>query len=158
MTQPRGHLTSTGAGEDLDPGSLQAQYIGAELREQRQAQDKTLQDVEEGVSVSAPYLSKIECGRVLPQPETFEEIAGELDLPAQDIKRLSGEVDFARDCSALVALGLKPTLAWLAAALNRADEDVSKAAAKAVKPQIQTALRQAAGSRGSQEMMRLVGL
>jgi transcriptional regulator with XRE-family HTH domain len=54
--------------------------IGARLRELRQARRLSQGDMEERTGLLRCYLSRVECGHIVPTLETLEKISAALDL------------------------------------------------------------------------------
>lgn len=65
---------------DVETPSL-PEAIGAVLREERNAQERTLVDVADDAAVSVPYLSEVERGRKEVSSTVLGAIADALDLP-----------------------------------------------------------------------------
>jgi transcriptional regulator with XRE-family HTH domain len=63
--------------------------IGDVLRQQRQAQDRTLQDVADAARISMPYLSELERGRKEASSEILAATARALGLRLSDLVSLA---------------------------------------------------------------------
>jgi cyanate lyase len=77
---------SSGRRNDAEPGPGRSDprlrtLIGDVLREERQAQGRTLADVAERAAVSLPYLSEIERGRKEVSSDLLAAVTEALDLP-----------------------------------------------------------------------------
>jgi len=87
---------------------------GEQVREMREAQALTLDNVADAVGISSPYLSRIETGRQLPARKTFRAIADQLsEKPAELVAE--------RDKAELESMGYSPEVAEVAVALGRLD-------------------------------------
>jgi transcriptional regulator with XRE-family HTH domain len=70
---------------EAKPAPLWREAAGRELREERQAQERTLADVAGEAGVSTQYLSEVERGRKEPSSEIVEAISGSLGLSLLDL-------------------------------------------------------------------------
>ncbi|HET7661671.1 MAG TPA: helix-turn-helix transcriptional regulator [Oryzihumus sp.] len=83
--------------------------LGDVLREQRQAQGRTLREVSASASVSLGYLSEVERGEKEASSELLASICGALNLPlSQVLSHVSDRVAESEAVSAPVALPLTP--------------------------------------------------
>ena len=71
--------------EARSPEPLWREAVGKELREERQATERTLADVAEDAGVSTQYLSEIERGLKEPSSEVLQAVIGALDLRLVDL-------------------------------------------------------------------------
>ena len=86
-----------------EPEPLWREAVGKELREERQAAERTLADVAGQAGVSTQYLSEIERGLKEPSSEVLGAVAGALGLRLLDLTtrvsrrltRISGPVCLA---------------------------------------------------------------
>lgn len=108
--------------------------VGEQVREMREAQARTLEDVAEAVGISPPYLSRIENDRQLAARRTFQAIAGQLS-------ERPDELVAERDKAELVSMGYSPEAADIAVALEGLDADERRVCAKEI-AQILTPARQ----------------
>src|SRR5690349_22464820 len=79
------------------PEPLWREAVGRELRDERQATQRTLADVAQDAGVSTQYLSEIERGLKEPSSEVLQAVAGALDLRLVDLttrvsRRISGHI------------------------------------------------------------------
>ena len=89
---------------------------GEQVREMREAQALTLDNVADAVGISSPYLSRIETGRQLPARKTFRAIADQLSEKPADLVA-------ERDKAELESMGYSPEVAEVAVALGRLDAE-----------------------------------
>jgi hypothetical protein len=75
---------SPGAG-NVSPVIMMREILGAELRQRRLAQGRTLRDVSAAASVSLGYLSEVERGEKEASSELLLSICGALDLPLSQL-------------------------------------------------------------------------
>lgn len=68
-----------------EPEPLLRDVVGEELRTERQAQGRTLDDVARRAGISTQYLSEVERGRKDPSSEVLSAIGGALDLTLLDL-------------------------------------------------------------------------
>ncbi len=94
--------------------------IGKRLSELREAKDWTLDELAEASEVSAPYLSKLERDKALPQRDTLRAIVDALDPDAQDVL-------VERDRAELERLGYDPAAAEVVVALEQLDPETRSA-------------------------------
>jgi transcriptional regulator with XRE-family HTH domain len=106
--------------------------IGSRLREIRQERALTLEQVQADARVSQPYLSKVETGRSLPNPDTFRRIADSIGVESHELETLVEHLLFQRDRTELEKMGFSPEIAELAAALQRLGPDAHGAVRDAV--------------------------
>jgi transcriptional regulator with XRE-family HTH domain len=86
-----------------EPEPLWREAVGRELRQERQAADRTLADVAQDAGVSTQYLSEVERGLKEPSSEILGAVAGALGLRLVDLTsrvsrqltRISGPVCLA---------------------------------------------------------------
>lgn len=101
--------------------------FGNRLRDLRKAKGWTLEELEDKVELSGPYLSKIERGRAIPSEEAVELIAEKLGIEDEEREALLEE----RDRLALSEqLGIDRTAAEVVVALSRLDEEARTALAR----------------------------
>lgn len=67
------------------PVIVMREILGAELRQRRLAQGRTLRDVSAAASVSLGYLSEVERGEKEASSELLLSICGALDLPLSQL-------------------------------------------------------------------------
>lgn len=73
------------------PDARLRDLIGEVLREERQAQQRTLADVAAEAAVSLAYLSEVERGRKEISSDLLDAVGGALELPLVDILERSAE-------------------------------------------------------------------
>ena len=93
--------------------------IGKRLSELRGAKDWTLDELAEASAVSAPYLSKLERDKALPQRDTLIAVVDALDPDPHDATDVLRE----RDQAELIRLGYTPEAAQLVVALEKLDPE-----------------------------------
>jgi len=93
--------------------------IGKRLSELRGAKDWTLDELAEASAVSAPYLSKLERDKALPQRDTLIAVVEALDPDPHDATDVLRE----RDQAELIRLGYTPEAAQLVVALEKLDPE-----------------------------------
>jgi transcriptional regulator with XRE-family HTH domain len=107
--------------------------IGSRLREIREGQHLTLEQVREEAGVSQPYLSKVETGRALPHPDTFERIAESIGVKRDELEVLLEHLLFQRDRTEFEKMAVPSEVAQLTAGLLRFESDAHGEALKAVR-------------------------
>ena len=67
------------------------EVIGDVLRDERNAQERTLRDVAEHAYVSLPYLSEVERGRKEPSSDVLASICAALEIPLAELLERSAD-------------------------------------------------------------------
>lgn len=115
--------------------------IGKRLNELRDAKDWTLDELAEASEVSAPYISKLERDKALPQRETLKAILDALGPEADDVL-------LDRDRLELERLGYTPEAARLVVLLEQLDPETQAAVIERLATELADLHRDTEGASG----------
>lgn len=116
--------------------------MGKRLSELRDAKDWTLDELAEASEISAPYISKLERDKALPQRGTLKAILDALDPEA-------GDVLLERDRLELERLGYTPESAKLLVLLEQLDPETRTAVIDRVASELADLRREPEDPQGS---------